>query len=259
MKIPKQYHSSLKNFLAVFGYQFSNITVQRFDKNNNVNKLIEVPIEYSQKAKWLRILESDNKGSRIAFTLPRLSFEIVGISYVPEEALNQNHYINCVNSNGYTTSISQPVTYNVDLVLNIVTKLQDDGMQILEQILPRFSPNETWEYLSVPEMNISNTVPVVLNTATPALQLDPDLKTSEIFVWMLSFSAKVKFYGRIYDDAKDANNQVILKVNIKDALSRFSYQLDGDLSTGEIKETITDKPHKNKINIHLMEKGKTDV
>lgn len=256
MKIPKQYHTSLKKFLAVFGYQFSNITVQRFDKNNNVKKLIEVPIEYSQKAKWLRMLESDVKGSRIAFSLPRLAFEIVGVNYIPESSLNQNHVINCINQNGYTKSITQPVTYNIDLVLNIVTKLQDDGFQILEQILPRFSPNETWEYMSVPELNISNTVPVVLNTATPSLQLDPDPKSTEIFVWMLSFSAKVKFYGKIIGDEDDPNSQVILKVNIQDALSKFSHQIEGDLETGEITESITDKKLKNKIDIHLVENKK---
>lgn len=249
MKFPKQYHSSLKNFLAVFGYQFSNIKVQRLNKNDEVSKLIEVPIEYSQKAKWLRMLESDNNGSRVAFSLPRLSFEIVGINYLSQEALNQNHVISCIKD-GYTVTVTQPVTYNVDIVLNIVTKLQDDGFQILEQILPRFSPNETWEYLSIPDLNISNTVPVTLNTATPALQLDPDIKASEIFVWMLSFSAKVKFYGTVNDNKDDPNNQLILKVNIENARNAFIHQLEGNLETGEIEEHIVEKPLKNKINIH---------
>lgn len=254
MKFPKQYHNSLKNFLAVFGYQFSNLKVQRFNKNGEVSKLIEVPIEYSQKAKWLRMLESDPKGSRISTSLPRLAFEIVGINYLSEEALNQNHVINCLNENGYSIAIAQPVTYNVDIVLNIVTKLQDDGFQLLEQILPRFSPNETWEYLSVPELNISNTVPVTLNTATPALQLDPDIKTSEIFVWMLSFSAKVKFYGKVNGDDEDPNSQLILKVNIENARNAFIHQLEGDLQTGEIIEQVTDAPLSNKVSIHFREK-----
>lgn len=256
MKFPKQYHNSLKNFLAVFGYQFSNLKVQRFNKKGEVSKLIEVPIEYSQKAKWLRMLESDPKGSRIATSLPRLAFEIVGINYLSEEALNQNHVINCIKEAGYAISIAQPVTYNVDIILNIVTKLQDDGFQLLEQILPRFSPNETWEYLSVPELNISNTVPVTLNTATPALQLDPDLKTTEIFVWMLSFSAKVKFYGKVNGDGDDPNSQVILKVNIENALNSFIHQIEGHLENGEITESIIDKPLPNKVSIHFTENKK---
>ena len=84
---------------------------------------------------------------------------------------------------------------------------QDDGTQILEQILPHFTPEFTVTLNTIADMGIKTDVPVILNSASVEDQYDGDFATRRAIVWSLAFMMK----GFIYPDIKD-NSAVIKKV-----------------------------------------------
>ena len=84
---------------------------------------------------------------------------------------------------------------------------QDDGTQILEQILPYFTPEFTVTLNTIADMGIKTDVPVILNSASVEDQYDGDFTTRRAIVWSLAFMMK----GFIYPDIKD-NSAVIKEV-----------------------------------------------
>ena len=56
-----------------------------------------------------------------------------------------------------------PVPYNLDIELNIISKNQDDGLQILEQILPNFHPSLNVSIEVIDETHEERDIAIVLN------------------------------------------------------------------------------------------------
>ena len=90
-----------------------------------------------------------------------------------------------------------PVPYNIGFELNILCKLQDDGLQILEQILPFFQPAFTLSIDLVKSIGEKRDVPMVLNTINQQDDYEGDFSTRRALIYTLSFTAKSFMFGHI--------------------------------------------------------------
>ena len=76
------YHEVLRRTVISFGTLFNDITIQKKDSDGDTFSTIEVPLAYGPKQKFLaRLEQSPNLNRPVQMSLPRMSFEMVGISY----------------------------------------------------------------------------------------------------------------------------------------------------------------------------------
>ena len=136
------YHQIIRKTVIAFGTLFNDIHVQHDDSAGNVISDIKVPIAYGPRQKFLaRITQQAELNKATQITLPRMSYEITNIAYDSSRkaGITQTFKSKDVN-NDQMKKVFMPVPYNLGFDLNILVKTQDDGLQILEQILPFFQP-----------------------------------------------------------------------------------------------------------------------
>jgi hypothetical protein len=196
------YHQSLRKVVVAFGTIFNNITIHRTDSNNNVVQSIKVPLAYSPKEKFLTRLEqqADLDNRSVAVTLPRMGFEISGISYDASRKLQKVGKFRSVRSDRGDVMDYQynPVPYNISLNLYSFTATAESGLQIIEQILPYFQPDYTVTINTIPSMGIKRDVPIILNSVNYEDTYDGSYTQRRAVNYTLSFTAKTYLYGPIY-------------------------------------------------------------
>ena len=192
------YHQTIRNTIVAFGNLFSNIYIAR-RKNGVVEQTIQVPIAYSAKEKWVHSIEANpdaDGGMGVYTTLPKLAFEITGFNYDASRKLARMNTINCVDSDGSgREQIFTPVPWNMDLSLYFATKTEEDGFQILEQILPTFTPEYTLAVNCIPELNIKQDIPFILNSVSKSDDYEGDLSTRRFVIHTITFTAKLNIFG----------------------------------------------------------------
>jgi hypothetical protein len=162
---------------------------------------MKVPLAYGPKQKWLsRLTEDPNLAKKVAVTLPRIGFEISGLSY--DATRKQNKIIKSKKvldgtDNNQLKSSYMPVPYNVDFELYVLAKNSDDALQIVEQILPIFQPEYTVTMKEIPELDIIRDVPIVLNSIGYEDDYEGDFTSRRSIVYTLSFTAKYYLYGPV--------------------------------------------------------------
>ena len=198
------YHKKIRNTVIAFGTIFNNVNIKRLDSSGNPLQNIKVPLSYSPKEKFLARLDAQQDltgdDSKVAITLPRMSFEITGYSYDATRKLNKNQKITKVTTNADTTKLNNqymPVPYNVNFSLNVYTANSDDGLQIIEQILPFFQPDYTVTMIEDRTMDTKRDIPFILNSVDYEDSYTGSLTSMRRIIYTLSFTAKVYLYGPI--------------------------------------------------------------
>ena len=216
-------HGLIRKYVIVFGSMFNDLTIQRYNGATRVQTLA-VPIAYGPKQKFLVRLETDpNLDREIAISLPRLGFELTGISYDPVRKLNSTQKNSYVFSDKTLLKTQYtPVPYNIDFTLSIMVKNADDGTQILEQILPYFKPEWNIAVNLVPEMNISMDIPTVLNSVSLQDAYDGDFMSRRGLNWDLNFTMKGYIYGPVSNSGVITRTQVDLYANTASDTPRSS-------------------------------------
>jgi len=194
------YNESMRKMTVAFGQLFNNIQVKRTDSSGNVVQSIRVPLAYAPKEKFLvRLDQKPNLDEReFAITLPRMGFEITGISYDSGRKLNKIQKYKTVQTgdDGKVMNYNYtPVPYNIDYSLYIFTATAEGGLQIVEQILPYFQPDYTVSIKQIPELEIVRDVPIVLNSVNYEDSYSGDFTTRRAVVYTLNFTAKTYLYG----------------------------------------------------------------
>jgi hypothetical protein len=206
------YHATLRKSVAVFGTLFNNISVVRKDGSGGILSQQKVPLAYGPKQKFLARLDQDtNIDASIALKLPRMAFEITSLAQDSASKLNKLSSI--VESHGSDVTkkkkISFYTNYNIGMSLYILAKNQDDGLQIMEQILPYFQPDYTVTIKPVDGFDFKQDVPIVLTNADIQDEYEGDFISRRVLVYQLDFTMKMKFYGPTNDNAN-----IIREVNI---------------------------------------------
>jgi len=230
------YHGLIRKTVVSFGRLFSDIKIQRENNDGVVEQAIAVPLSYAPKEKWIVRIDSDpGLNNHTYITLPRMSFEITGYSYDAARKINKMNKITCEQLSGdIKKSMFTPVPYNIDFSLYVLTKTQEDAMQIIEQILPSFTPEYTLSVNAVPEMNVVQDIPVILNSITVQDDYDGNFETRRFVTHTLNFTAKINLYGYV------SQQGIIKDVNVNVSGGR-KYNTQADLPGDPITESWLDE------------------
>ena len=193
------YHEIIRKTVIAFGTLFNDIYVRHEDGSGNDISEIKVPVAYGPRQKFLaRIQQQPELNKAVQITLPRMSFEISSISYdsTRKSGITQTFK---VKDGEQMKKVFMPVPYNLGFELNILTKLQDDGLQILEQILPFFQPGFTLSVDLVKSIGEKRDIPMVLQSITQQDDYEGDFATRRALIYTLQFTAKTFMFGPIAD------------------------------------------------------------
>jgi 5-hydroxyisourate hydrolase-like protein (transthyretin family) len=191
------YHESTRRYVAVFGTLFNDIEITRKDTSGNSLQKMKVPINYAPKEKILVRLDQDpNLNNKSAITLPRMSFEITGMSYSAERKLTSltKQIKGSPLSDGSVKTMYTPAPYDIEFQLNVMSKYNEDGMKIIEQILPFFKPDCTVSVQMVDDMGYVD-IPIVLSSVSQEDTYDGDFQTRRALIWTLNFTMKAYFFS----------------------------------------------------------------
>ena len=187
------YHEIFRKTIVSFGTLFNNIELRRQDE------VMKVPLAYGPKDKFLARLDQvpDPTNKRVQITLPRIGFEISGVSYDPTRKVAPTQKIKIPSTSTKNKQMFMPVPYNISFELAIISKNQDDGLQILEQILPIFQPHYNLSIKLVPTMGETKDVPIVLTNIDYEDTYEGDFATRRAIIYTLQFTAKTFLYGPV--------------------------------------------------------------
>jgi hypothetical protein len=197
----------IRKSVILFGRMFDDISiVRKLDNGTEQNRFI-VPIVYAPKEKMItRILSDPELMKQVQVVLPRMSFEITGISY--DASRKQNNLLKASKLSTSTKAASSyvGVPYDINFQLVVYSRNIDDGTHIVEQILPFFNPDFTITTNMVPSLGSIKDVPIILNNVTNDIQYEGNFDSVRYVYWTLNFTLKMHFYGPV------ANTNIIRKV-----------------------------------------------
>ena len=240
------YHAAIRRTIAAFGTLFNDIKIIRKGSDGEVKNIMRVPLSYGPKQKFLARIEAEPtlNDSKIAIKLPRMSFEITGLNYDSSTKLakmnkivRQSGSVDATRNTVYTYS-----PYTMSIQLAIMAKNQDDGLQIVEQIIPYFQPDYTITVNEVPEMNIKNDVPIVLNSVNLTEDYEGDFLTRRAIIYTLDFELRVRFYGPVKEQKVITFSDVdMFEGNVDEFGFLEEYIADGTSAGGNIDNIIEGK------------------
>lgn len=202
------YHKITRKYVVLFGTMFNNITLVRTNTDTGAEiERMKVPIIYAPKEKYItRLREDSDQQRQIAIRLPRMSFEITGISY--DASRKQNSMLKVAKGNTGTSAKStyMAVPYDINFDLNIYARNIDDGTQIVEQILPYFNPDYTATIDPVSTLGVLKDIPIILNSVSNVNEFEGNFDATRFVNWTLSFTMKAHYYGPV------SNPKIIRKV-----------------------------------------------
>ena len=191
------YNQAVRKTVISFGTLFNNIELKKI-VDGQVIETEKVPLAYGPKQKFLyRLQGNPTDGRKVAITLPRIYFEMTGIDYdASRKTPATQKYKTVINDNGNEVRTQYvPVPYNISFEVGILCKSQDDGLQILEQILPFFQPSFSMSLKFIPDMNEVRDVAVVLNSVDFDDDWEDDFSTRRSITYTMQFTAKSYIYG----------------------------------------------------------------
>ena len=216
------YHQSIKKYIVALSHIFNNIHIQRSTSEGTLIKDVKIPLSYGQKQKLFNILERNTTiDRRIDTFLPRIDFEMTGLTPDPTRQKNVVREIDVANGNDFNSTFNG-VAYNFNFEVNLICKYLDDMYQALEQILSLTTPDyQNLTVSLIPSLGISHNVKVVLNDVQTEVNTDmgeDDFRSCEA---TLDFTLQGYLYKPIATDGKVINS-VIIDLNDYDTDETYS-------------------------------------
>lgn len=232
-------HTLIWKFCVVFGTFFNDVVIQRGDDATPNIQKFKVPIEFGPREKFLAMTNAkptDDK--KRAIQLPRMSFEMTGMSFDPTRKLERRNIINVRNK---TTLRGAP--WNINFRLSIMTKNLLDATKIVEQVLFMFQPDYTVDVKLLKDFNHIDRITTDYVSIQHQDEYEGEFERLRKTVWDIDFVMKAWLYGPI-----DAGKQIKkVSLDFHPALTRDSgYEeiiiipgltADGE-PTSDINETI---------------------
>ncbi len=227
------YNETIRKLVIGFGSLFNDIRVIRKNDDGTTKETIRVPLSYGPKEKFIRRIQessSISNTSKVQITLPRLGFDITGFSYDPSRKTNKIRRRKQDSEDGLSYSYNyNEVPYIITFGLYAFTRSQDDNLQIIEQILPYFSPEFVVSF-NMNDVNKKVDIPFVLNSLSMIEDYEGDFDTRRNLTSTFEFSAKTYIYGPV------KTGKVILQseIDIFGSEEKFNYPVTGahDLRIG---------------------------
>jgi len=206
------YHEILRRTIIGFGTLFNGIAIKH-SHDDGGESVVKVPLAYSPTQKFLaRLEQSADLNKPVQITLPRMSFEFTGLNYDPSRKVTTTQtFLSALDSDKrQIRKTYMPVPYNMQFELSIYTKLNDDMLQIIEQIIPYFQPAFNLTIDLVDAIGEKRDIPVVLEGISMDDSYEGNFDTRRALIYTLRFTAKTYLFGPVADVSKD----IIKKVTI---------------------------------------------
>ena len=184
------FFGQLRKYQMVFGTLFNEIAVTRPDG------LLRIPIHYAAKDKLLaRVFADPNIDRKSAVTLPVISFYMSSITHntMPQLRSNTRYRLKQTDSPDILEEQLMPVPYDLHFTMWVYTKYVEDGNQIIEQMLPFFSPQFTATVNMFDDVHVDTQV--TLNDVVPEDKYDGAFEDRRVTVWTLNFTLTGYIFG----------------------------------------------------------------
>lgn len=207
------YYRTIWQHVVAFSDLFNDIKLHVYEKDRNspeYGKIIgykEVPVILAPKEKVVSALTALQGAERaeVDNILPKISIAWSGISWVPERMRGQKQkralFVEYLDTSSGAQRVKhydiQTSPYNLEFEVVLWTKYMDDGVQILENVLPFFTPEL---FISIKErgVEIERKCMVKLNSITPNFVYELNEPDRRLLQWNLSFSVECNLYRPIY-------------------------------------------------------------
>lgn len=206
------YNEIFRSVIIGFGSLFNGIQIKHKDENDDTQSIIKVPLAYGPTQKFLaRLKQNPDLNHPVQMTLPRMSFEFTNLQYDPSRKSTQTQQFAVTSADGTEERKTYlPVPYNMTITLSVYTKLNDDMLQIVEQIVPYFQPGYTLPIKFLGNFKEVMNVPVVLENIDMTDEYEGNFDTRRALLYTFTFTAKTYVFGPL----KDVSNDIIKKVTV---------------------------------------------
>ena len=230
------YHEILRKTVISFGTVFNDIHIRHRNSSGGEISDMRVPLAYGPMQKFLARLEQQADLNRaVQITLPRMSFETTNIAYDSTRKAGITQTFKA-SDGSKLRKVYMPVPYNVGFELNILTKLNDDALQIVEQILPYFQPSFNLTVDLVGAIGEKRDIPVVLDNISFQDDYEGDYSTRRALIYTLNFTAKTYLFGPVADTPEG----LIKKVQVD-----YHSSIDTENSRRQLRYTAVPKAMKD--------------
>ena len=193
------YHEILRKTVIGFGTLFNNIHIRHKTDGGGNFSVMKVPLAYGPMQKFLaRIQQQPDLDRETAISLPRISFEMGGIQYDPSRKTGLAQTF-LTKSGTNAKKVYMPVPYNIGFELSIMSKLSDDALQIVEQIIPYFQPSFNITVNLVESIGEKKDIPIVLESVNYSDSYEGGFDSRRILIYTLAFTAKTYLFGPVAD------------------------------------------------------------
>jgi hypothetical protein len=222
------YYEAIRKTVIAFGTLFNNIYIKHKNDEGKVVSTQKVSFAYGPTQKFLaRLEQSPDLNKPIQITTPRMSMEIVGLSYDSQRKGGTMRSFTSTDDNNKPRRSYLPVPYNINFELSIFTKLEDDMFQIVEQILPYFQPHYTITITLIDEINEKRDIKFTLDNISLSDNYEGNFEQRRALIWTLKFTAKTYMFLPI--SGNSIENSVINKVTLGFAAGENSRTINNDI------------------------------
>ena len=237
------YNKILRKCVIGFGTLFNGIECRKENKDGSVYSRMKVPLAYGPRQKFLARLEQQaDLNQKVAITVPRLSFEMTGISYDSARKLAPTTLTLKADTNNAVKKQFTPVPYNIDFELNVISKTNDESLEIMEQILPVFQPSFQMTIKLVDSMNDFRDVPIILNSVSYSDDYEGTFDDRKITLITMQFTVKAYIFGPVGTAApiKKAKADIYTTMPSATATRQVEYQVTPKALTDKNKDGTTE-------------------
>ena len=237
------YNKIIRKCVIGFGTLFNNIECRKENKDGSVYSRMKVPLAYGPRQKFLARLEQQaDLNQKVAITVPRLSFEMTGISYDSSRKLAP---ITMNTKSGDKDTIRKqftPVPYNIDFELNVISKTNDESLEILEQIVPVFQPSYQMTIKLIEEMKDYRDIPIILNSISYSDDYEGSFDDRKITLVTMQFTCKTYIFGPVGTQGPIKKAKADIYTNMPSAATtrQVEYQVTPRALTDKNKDGTTE-------------------
>ena len=233
------YHEIIRKTIISFGTLFNDVSIRHTKSDGSILDETKVGLSYGPMQKFLtKIQEQEQLTKSIAITLPRMSFEMTTIQYesTRKTGVTQTFKANDTTDNK-TKKVFMPVPYNIGFELNIFSKLNDDALQIIEQILPFFQPSFNLTVDLVSSIGEKRDIPIILDSIDFQDDYEGSFQTRRALIYTLRFTAKTYLFGSIAETSegliRKVQTDLYADTNTKTAKREMRYVASVDPITAD--------------------------
>lgn len=262
------YFATIRKTSLAVASVFKDIYIKRFTGKGgtgDVLKIIKVPISYATGSKWYVNKTQEVTAQSVVrskIVLPRIGIKLTGFEYDSARKLQTTNIISNPNTVEAATILRSlnPVPYNLTYEVYIAVRNIDDGLQILEQVLPVFQPEYNISVKEIPELAVVRDIPLILEGVSYEDITEGTFDEARILEFTLTLTAQVFLYpslsdgklihkviASVYGKPEMDEDDLLVKITAEAIINTALTDDDGNLLTNEsgsilvTEEEITDR------------------